>query len=309
MTEGPFTNPIALIVFNRPDKVERLLNVIRQIKPSKLFIIADGPRPNRPDDLKKCEMTRAVFEKIDWPCDVFKRYAQVNLGCGLNPSSGITWVFSQVEEAIILEDDCIPDLSFFPFCQELLARYRDDQRVMHIAGSNHCTRDEGVSTSYSFSRYTLSWGWATWRRAWQHYDFDMKLWEKLRRTSFLQDVLNGNKHDIRNWEDIFQTVYERHQDCWDYQWKFTCWHQGGLGILPRVNMISNIGSDSDASHTTIENQPYINLPSEAIDFPLQHPITITRNVHADQIIQAALFDWHPKFFNRVYRKLRRTFKF
>lgn len=308
MAEFLFDTPIALIVFNRPDKVERLLKVIQQIKPSKLFIIADGPRPDRPDDLKKCEMTRAVFEKIDWPCDVFKRYAEVNLGCGLNPAAGISWVFSQVEEAIILEDDCIPDLSFFPFCQELLARYKNDQRVMHIAGSNYCTRDERVSNSYSFSRYTLNWGWATWRRAWQHYDFDMKLWDKLRGTSFLEDVLNGNKHDIRNWDDILQTVYEYHQDVWDYQWTFACWHQGSLGILPRVNLISNIGYDSDATHTNLENSPNINLPSEAMEFPLQHPNTITRNFHADRIIQTRLFDWHPKFFDRVYRKFRRTFK-
>lgn len=309
MSECLFETPIALIIFNRPDKVERLLKVIRQIKPSKLFIIADGPRPDRPDDLKKCEMTRAVFEKIDWHCEVFKRYSDVNLGCGLNPSAGITWVFSQVEEAIILEDDCIPDLSFFRFCQELLERYRYDQRVMHIAGSNYCTRDERVASSYSFSRYTLIWGWATWRRAWQHYDFDLKHWEQIRETSFLQDVLNGNQHDVRNWTRIFQTIYENHQDCWDYQWKFTCWQQGGLGVLPRVNLISNIGYDSEAAHTTLENQPYINLPSEAMEFPLKHPIAITRNFHADNVIQATLFDWYPKFFDRVHRKIRKIFKF
>ncbi|MGA7932636.1 MAG: glycosyltransferase family 2 protein [Kovacikia sp.] len=308
MAEYLFETPIALIVFNRPDKVERLLNVIRQIKPSKLFIIADGPRPDRPNDIKKCEMTRAVFEKIDWPCEVIKRYADVNLGCGLNPATGITWVFSQVEEAIILEDDCIPELSFFRFCQELLERYRYDQRVMHIAGSNYCTRDKLVASSYSFSRYTLSWGWATWRRAWQHYDFDLKLWEQLRETSFLQDVLNGNKHDMRNWKTIFQTVYESHQDCWDYQWKFACWHQGGMGVLPQVNLISNIGYDAEASHTTLENQPYINLSSEAMVFPLKHPIAITRNLYADCLIQESLFNWHPKLFDRIHRKFRKIFK-
>lgn len=309
MAEYRFDTPIALIVFNRPDKIERLLNVIRHIQPTKLFVIADGPRADRPDDREKCEMTRSVIDKIDWPCEVVKRYADVNLGCGLNPSAGITWVFSQVEEAIILEDDCMPDLSFFPFCQELLERYRDDERVMHIAGSNYCTEDVQVANSYSFSRYTLSWGWATWKRAWQHYDFDLKLWDQLRDTTFLQDVLNGDQHDVKNWTKIFQTVYDSHQDCWDYQWKFTCWCQGGLGVLPRVNLISNIGYDAGASHTTLDNQPYINLPSQPMEFPLRHPATITRNFQADCVIQNALFDWYPRLPDRVRRKLRKVLKF
>lgn len=309
MSECLFETPIALIVFNRPDKVEQLFKVIRQIKPTKLFIIADGPRLDRPDDLKKCEMTRAVFDQIDWPCEVLKRYAEVNLGCGLNVSQGITWTFSQVEEAIILEDDCIPELSFFRFCQELLERYRYDQRVMHIAGSNYSTRDENVSSSYSFSRYTFIWGWATWKRAWQHYDFELKRWEQLRETSFLHDVLNGNKHDIKNWEKIFESVYESHEKFWDYQWKFTCWYQGGLAVLPSVNLISNIGYGPDSTRTTLENQPFINLRSSQMEFPLKHPVAIARNFQADRVIQNALFDWYPKFPDRVCRKFRKVFKF
>ena len=184
MFKHPFNVPIAVIIFNRPTEAEQLLRVIRQVQPNQLFVIADGSRANKADDLELCKATRSIFDHIDWNCQVFRNYANENLGCGLRPATGISWVFEHVEEAIILEDDCLPDLSFFQFCQELLEKYRYDQRVMHIAGSSYSIRDEEQPDSYVFSRYTLSWGWATWRRAWQHYDFDMTKWDSLQKTSF-----------------------------------------------------------------------------------------------------------------------------
>ena len=170
------TKPVVLIIFNRPKLTEVVFQAIREAKPPKLFLVADGPRPNRPDDIPRCAAARKVVEKVDWDCEVLRNYADENMGCGCRPASGITWVFSQVEEAIILEDDCVPSPSFFPFCQELLDRYRTDERVMHIGGMNWQSGHRRSPFSYFFSKYPQCWGWATWRRAWAHYDFTMRYW-------------------------------------------------------------------------------------------------------------------------------------
>ncbi len=306
MLSDLFDVPVAIIIFNRPVKVEQLLRVLRQIQPSQLFVIADGPRPGRPGEVELCKATRSLIESIDWNCQVFKNYSNTNQGCGLRPATGISWVFEHVEEAIILEDDCIPDPSFFQFCEELLEMYRYDQRIMHISGSSYQIRDDQCLFSYVFSRFTLSWGWATWRRAWQHYDFDLKNWEALRETTFLCDILNGDTHAIKNWQTIFQTVYDNHHDCWDYQWKFACWLQGSLSITPSVNLVSNIGDDG--THTTVNNQPYLNRPAQVMEFPLKHPISMVRNIKIDRQIQNDLFDWDTPFWKRAQRKLGKIFK-
>ena len=157
----PMTTPVALLIFNRPECTERVFAAIRQAKPSMLLAIADGPRPDRPDDIAKCAAARAIIDRVDWDCEVFKNYADTNLGCGVRPATGISWVFDRVETAIILEDDCIPHPDFFRYCDELLTRYRDDERVMHISGNNFWAGKYQHEDSYLFSRYTLSWGWAT----------------------------------------------------------------------------------------------------------------------------------------------------
>ncbi|MCF2146323.1 glycosyltransferase family 2 protein [Desmonostoc muscorum LEGE 12446] len=306
MLDNSFNVPIAIIIFNRPTKAEQLLQVLRQVQPKQLFVIADGPRPNNSADVELCKATRTIFDHIDWDCKVLTNYAEKNLGCGLRPASGISWVFDHVEEAIILEDDCLPDLSFFQFCQELLEKYRYDQRIMHIAGTSSCIKDDQQPYSYGFSRYTLAWGWATWRRAWQYYDFDMKKWDLLRQTNFLLDILNGDFHAMKSWQTILETVYDKHDDCWDYQWNFTCWLQGGLTILPSVNLVSNIGIDG--THTTVDNHPYLYRPTQAMEFPLQHPIAIVRNTKVDQQIQNDCFDWYPNLWQKVQKRFRRIFR-
>lgn len=299
-----FNVPIAVIIFNRPDKTAQLLRILQQVQPSQLFVIADGPRPNKPGEQELCQAVRNLFDNIDWECKVFRNYADENLGCGLRPASGISWVFEQVEEAIILEDDCIPDPSFFQFCEQLLEKYRYDRRIMHIGGSSYCVRDEQQPYSYIFSRYTFSWGWATWRRAWQYYDFDMKKWDVVRETSFLLDILNGDRHAIKNWQTIFQTVYEKHDDCWDYQWMFTCWLQGGLSIIPTVNLVCNIGDEG--AHTMEDN--HIFRPAQMMEFPLKHPIAMVRNTEVDRLIQNDWFDWYPPLWKKVQRKLKKVLK-
>lgn len=168
------STPIALIIFNRPDLTIRVFSKIARAKPKTLFVIADGPRSDHPGDIKKCAEARSIIESVDWDCTVHKNYSDINLGCGRRLASGISWVFEKVEEAIILEDDCLPHPTFFRFCKELLERYRDDERIMQINGQNFQHKSMRTSYSYLFSYSNNCWGWATWRRAWQHFDMEMR---------------------------------------------------------------------------------------------------------------------------------------
>ncbi len=177
--------PVAFLIFNRPELTRKVFATIAQAKPSKLLVVADGPRADVPDDREKCSEARAIIGRIDWDCEVLTNYSSANMGCRARISTGLEWVFTNVEEAIILEDDCIPHPTFFRFCKELLTRYRDDQRVMMISGDNFQMGRNRTPYSYYFSRFFHCWGWATWRRAWRHYDIDMELWPSLRDGSWL----------------------------------------------------------------------------------------------------------------------------
>jgi len=304
MSGFQFTTPVVFMVFNRPHVTEQIFNEIRKIRPSKLLIIADGPRPNRPDDVEKCMATRHIIEQVDWECEVLKNYADVNLGCKRRVASGLDWVFSIVEEAIILEDDCLPHPTFFPFCQEMLERYRDDQRIMTISGNNFQYGQRRTPYSYYFSRYAHVWGWATWRRAWKCYDVDMNQWPEVRTGYWLFDILGSMRADIKNgqchfdvmgsmqaieyWYKIFDSTYAGKIDTWDYQLIFTSWLQNALHILPNVNLVSNIGFGVDATHTKIVRK-CANMPVEEAKFPLQHPPFIIRDAGADDYTQTTHF--------------------
>jgi hypothetical protein len=306
--------PVALLIFNRPSCTQRVFEAIRQAQPSTLLAIADGPRADRPDDIEKCAAARAIIDRVDWDCEVIKNYSDTNLGCGIRPATGISWVFEQVESAIILEDDCIPHPDFFRFCDELLERYRDDERVMHISGNNFWSSKYQAEESYFFSRYTLSWGWATWRRAWQHYDFDMKYWLQIapkHQQQLLKNLLS-DEHAAKTWQKIFQDAIDLNLDCWDYQWTLACWLQDGLAIVPDVNLVSNIGFDADATHTrsadtTSLDCPQLSVPATAIDFPLRHPELVLQNRSVDRLIQDICYDYFPKLPKRIRLKLNRIF--
>jgi hypothetical protein len=229
-------------------------------------------------------------------------YSEVNLGCGLRPASGIDWVFQNVEEAIILEDDCLPHPTFFQFCDELIDRYREDERVMMISGNNFQEGKKRTSQSYYFSRYPHTWGWATWRRAWQYYDFDMKLWPELRETPWLLDTL-GHEEPAAYWRATFDSLGST-PDVWDYQWTLTCWARNGLAILPSVNLVSNIGWGADATHTKALDNPAANLPTEAMRFPLDHPARIVPNRAADLFTFEKHFaGWTPNLYRRLRRRV------
>jgi hypothetical protein len=268
--------PVVFIIFNRPDLTELVFAAIRKAKPKKLLVVADGPRS--PEEIEKCDKTRAVINKVDWECEVLTNYSEKNLGCKQRVSSGLDWVFSEVEEAIILEDDCLPAPSFFYFCQTLLERYRDDERVMHISGDNFQSGQSRTEYSYYFSKYTHIWGWASWRRAWKYYDVDMKTWLEYKNSNLLQSVFD-DPYEQKYWINILDQAFNNGIDTWDYQWIYACWSQSGLSILPNSNLVSNIGFRSDATHTVFESR-YAKLPTTDIS-SLRHPPFIIRNTDAD----------------------------
>jgi hypothetical protein len=226
---------------------------------------------------------RALCEQVDWECDVLTNYSDVNLGCRRRVASGLDWVFEQVDRAIILEDDCLPHPSFFPFCEELLVRYRDDERIAMIGGTNLQPRGRPLRDSYYFSRYPHIWGWASWQRAWKSYDIDMAAWSRIDPDWMLASIL-GERRAVEFWKRNFDTACKGMVDTWDYQWVFACWAQSRLSILPRVNLISNIGFHADATHTVVDS-PFANLPRETLPFPLRHPPVVVRDAAADQYTQ------------------------
>jgi hypothetical protein len=287
--------PVVFVIFKRPDTTQRVFEAIRQAKPRTLFVIADAPRPQRLGEAEKCAATKAVLDGVDWDCQVIKRYAETNLGCAQSVAGGLDWVFSQVEEAIILEDDCLPHPSFFRFCDELLERYRHDDRIASISGQNVQFGQKRGSYSYYFSHYNHIWGWATWRRAWRHFDAEMALWPEVKAEGLLRDILN-DPEAVRYWMRELDTIYTdldlRHRN-WSFKWTLSCWCQNGLGIIPNVNLISNIGFDAEG--TTIQSargkfaEQYSNAPTAAVDFPLRHPAFVVRDLKADDFTQRTLF--------------------
>ncbi|MGE5305781.1 MAG: glycosyltransferase family 2 protein [Alphaproteobacteria bacterium] len=295
--------PVGFIIFNRPDVTARVFSEIARARPRKLLVIADGPRPTKAGEAEQCAAARAIIERVDWDCEVLKNYSNVNLGCGRGPATGLRWVFDQVEEAIILEDDCVPHPTFFRFCDELLDRYRDDQRVMHISGNNFLGTSRGAF-SYSFSCYSLSWGWATWRRAFQYYDPAIRLWPKLRDTSWLLDNL-GDIRAVEYWKKIYDLSHTSidNVNTWDFQWLFATWAHRGLSILPNTNLVSNIGFREDATHTRGATNRLANLPRSEIIFPLKHPVVVARNKKVDRaIFERLVLPPRPTIYDRLRRR-------
>jgi hypothetical protein len=280
--------PVAFLIFNRPETTARVFERIREAKPQQLLVVADGPRKDKIGEAERCILTRAIIDQVDWDCELRTNYSEINLGCKLRVSSGIDWVFQQVEEAIILEDDCVPDLSFFRYCEELLELYRDDKRVVFISGDNFQFGRKSSSNSYYFSRCINNtppiWGWATWRRAWQYYDVNIKLWEKIVNSNcddWLYDILR-DRYLVNLWKRRFQSIYNSSFDTWDYQLVFACWSQSGLIIQPNINLVSNIGYGIEATHSKTLITEFANMPVETMSFPMQHSEFMIRDIKADR---------------------------
>jgi len=280
--------PVAFIIFNRPSTTKRVFEAIRHARPPKLLLIADGPRLHRSGEAEQVADTRAIVEQIDWPCEVLRNYSDINLGCKRRVSSGLDWVFQTVEEAIILEDDCLPHQTFFRFCEELLEKYRDDERVMHISGDNFQVGQKWGKSSFYFSRYAHVWGWASWRRAWSHYDVQMRKWADIKdQEMFLREFTNHAEK--RFWKAKWNGVRMGWIDTWDFQWEFACLVQNSLSIVPGINLVTNIGFGEASTHSKRSHSVVANLPVEAMEFPLDYPHLLARNYDADEYVSGLFF--------------------
>lgn len=294
MAEKQYNIPILFIIFKRKQSSLSVLNEIRKVQPKYLYIAADGPRENNDDDTENCEKTRqAVLKGIDWDCEVKTLFRNENRGCGYGPAEAITWFFDQVEYGIILEDDIIPSQTFFPFCEELLIKYRDDEKVMSIAGTNFVSQTFKSSESYNFTNYAGGWGWASWRRAWKYYDYNISAWEKSKVKRQIRSKFSAGGYAF--WKEAFDLVCNKNIDhIWDYQWAFSKMANNGIGIIPSKNLTTNIGFGEDATHTFEASQDILNANiNEEIFFPLIHPHEIKINDDFDKFISEKFFTKAP----------------
>lgn len=285
--------PILFMVFNRPDTTRKVFAEIRRQKPQHLFIAADGPRDNVHTDADNCSQVHAIVNDIDWECHVETCFQTQNLGCRTHCSQAINWFFSQVEEGIILEDDCLPHPSFFPYCEELLNYYRHDTRIMHIAGANMQDGIRRGNGSYYFSQRPHIWGWASWRRAWKYYDVEM--------SSYPEIVENKPVHLYHDalvegfYRKIYHILFRCHYNTWDTQWDYAVATQHGLAVIPNVNLISNIGFNESATHDA--TSPFSNIPLKEMSLPLIHPSKIFPDVEAEKYIIKK--EYKPEFIGKT----------
>jgi hypothetical protein len=283
--------PVLLLIFNRKEPLKQAIGALRQVRPSNLYIAADGPRTSKSGESALCNSVRRyVIESIDWECQIHTRFQTENQGCGKHVSGAITWFFEQVEEGIILEDDCIPHPDFFPYCSELLERYRDTEQVFTIGGNNFQPGTVG-GASYYFSTYGHIWGWATWRRAWAKYrynlnDYDAQMMRKKMKKYFF------DLQAFDYWWHVFDMMCTNPVDTWDYQWSFCQWYHNGLSIMPNVNLVSNIGHGVDATHTKHFVEGILEKPT--------HPMP--EIFHPNKILQAKQADLHSFYTNFEKKK-------
>ena len=296
-------SPVLFIIFKRPDTTQKVIERIREVRPPRLYIAADGPRPDRQGEAELCNTTRNVVEVIDWPCEVHRLYQNKNLGCGEGVSSAITWFFENEEEGIILEDDILPHQDFFHFCDDMLERYRDNTTIKCVCGSNAFFEDINYPYSYYFSHYMMVWGWATWRRTWKEYDRSLK---SISKSTFLQEIkaLPIKKGSKVKAIEIYNTMTSDNPiDTWDYQLLFSIWHHKGLNIIPINNLCKNIGfGHIDAAHTTVASSK-INLHKVKSCYPLEHPDHIADCKKFDMI---TFMEMYTSNYGILY-KLKRAF--
>jgi hypothetical protein len=293
--------PIVFMVFNRPKPTRVVFKAIAKARPSRLLLVADGARPERPSEANLCRQVREIVQQVDWPCKIDQNFAETNLGCRERVISGLDWAFSLVEEAIILEDDCLPDSSFFPFCEELLARYRDDSRVGMISGDNFVSAHVKDDSSYYFSRMPHIWGWATWRSEWARYDRRLSRWPDIRKSNLLCEIFDDPRV-MAHWTNIFDAMHSgTGPNTWDYQWVYTMFVNNALSVTPRANLVENIGFGADATHTT-QHERALCLPANSIEFPLRHPPAIVPLRSLDRLDQRISLP--PSLPLRALRKIR-----
>jgi hypothetical protein len=260
-----FEVPVLLIIFNRPDVTAEVVAALRKVRPQRLFIAADGPRLNFETDAELCRRTREIASNPDWECEVTTLFQKENLGVGRGPNAALSWFFEQVEEGIILEDDCLPSRSFFEFSAYCLDKYRDNPRVATVSGNFFLPHLLRMQQPYYFSKYFQVWGWATWRRTWQHYRFDLSFLPEAEWDRISQDN-SATQVEAKYWQYVARALAKGTIDSWDFQLSLICWKEKMLHIAPAKNLVKNIGFRADASHTVLESPMGRLLAEEADDY-------------------------------------------
>jgi hypothetical protein len=273
---------VLLLAFNRPDPTRRVLDTLRMARVPRLYFATDAPRAERPQDGPRNAEVRALVGEVDWPCELRTLFRPEHLGLKAAVSSAIDWFFEHETEGVILEDDCLPIASFFPFCEELLARYRDDPRVAQVSGSNFIPSPS--TDSYWATKYADIWGWATWRRAWRLRDMTMSGWPAWRNSGGLQRLPGSTPGFVHYWTRIFDATYRGDISTWDYPWLFNCWSRGAISLAPASPQVRNIGFEADATHTQHFDRinPHVAQTPMHLEFPLRHPGCLVLDVAADR---------------------------
>lgn len=294
-----FQTPILLIIYKNPEVTKVVFDRIREIKPAFIYISADGAKTLNPEDLMEIEETRRVTENIDWDCKVLRRYSDTNLGCKIGVSGAISWFFETETEGIILEYDCLPDITFFNFCEVLLERYRNNENVFSISGNNFdfLSLNESIQIrlreSYSYSYLSKIWGWATWRRAWNNFDINLSKFPQFESEGKIKDLIN-DKRNQNYWLGKIRDVYQgRNASTWGFIWLFTLLSHRAYCITPKVNLVSNIGFGKDATHAKDTNSAFANLAAEKME-RIIHPPTIEPDYESDYLFSKYLYSSEKK---------------
>lgn len=296
--------PILFLVFNRPSLTQRVFDEIKQAKPKKLFVAIDGPRQGNIYDKKNIDEVLKIVSEIAWECEFKILKRDINLGCGVSISNSLEWFFSNVDEGIILEDDCVPSQDFFFFCETMLEKYRSNSRVMAINGSNPLGEIE-LDSTYFYSKYNFVWGWATWKRAWEFYEFDLNKETNNKRRLNLLKSFKFDLISIRSWYKHLDLVKNGKINTWDYQWMYTCWKNRGFIITPKDNLVCNIGNELDPTHGVVDAH-YLNLKRNKIIIPIISPKRFKRNYFIDKKI--AKYRFGNYFFYFLKNKFRKILK-
>jgi hypothetical protein len=302
-------SPVLFLVFNRPEQTARVFEAIRAARPPRLYVAADGPRPDREGEAALCEEVRHIATQLAWPGEVKTLFREKNLGCKHAVSSAITWFFEHEEQGVILEDDCLPHPDFFLFCDDLLERYANDERVAVVTGDNFQRRRHHGDAAYYFSRYNHCWGWASWRRAWNYYQGDLPFWKGWNGSPEWLKML-PDPVERRYWARIFDRVSRGEIDSWAYPWTACVWYHGGLTATPNVNLVTNIGFGPDATHTKSTKNPYGTAVAPLGS--LTYSAEVARDVAADQFTFDSRFGgrnlrWPRRGLSLVKGTLRRVF--
>ena len=293
---------VLFLIFNRLDTTKRVFEAIREAKPPRLYIAADGARDAKEGESGKVKDVRDyVLNKIDWPCEVKTLFQEKNLGCKYAVSSAITWFFENEEMGIILEDDCLPSQSFFWYCEELLERYKNEMIVGQISGDNFQNGFKRGDADYYFSIYNHIWGWASWANRWKSYDVNLISFSN---SEFISEQIKDKKIS-KVWENTFESMKQQKIDTWDYQWTFTLWKNKQLTILPNVNLIKNIGFGEGATHTLVDSE-FSNMNNFEIILN-QHPKVIVQDKEADNFTSRIMFS-RRTIIKKVVNKLKRLMK-